>query len=205
MNKKNLVIFLTAIIFITIFFLIYKKIENKYQIRSQLIYDNIQKNNIEKISADKTINWSVYSSPIYRITFKHPVFWNYSVSDSGGVNDSGVSGDKGEMIFISSFLESEITMDDIVYDEINQRMQPYGAYPVIEKLQINGQEGRLIISESFTSKDDSYKSAALIIKYPKPIKISEVDKNYLLINFGGIDLDLIKEIIKTIDFYNLKI
>lgn len=196
MSKKNLVIFLAVIIFITILFLIIYKKEKKavYLTQNQPV-QNIQENNIE-VFADKIVNWSVYLSSIYKITFKYPAFWNRSI------NDLGVSGDKGEMIFISPFLGGGRIMDDVVYDEINQRMQPYDIDPVIEKLQIKDHEGRLIISKK------SNLLVGLIIKYPKPIRISEADKreyNYLLVSFSGIDLDLIREIIKTIDFYNLKI
>ncbi len=188
------------------FFVIYKKKEAQpiYNQVNQTIQENAVKS--KKFSVDETANWNTYSSSIYKITFKYPPSWGRVINDIGIVGDK-----KGERVSISPFLGDEMTIDDIVDSEVNQRMQPYGENPTIEKLKIEDQEGRLIISEAALESNSSfYPTAALIIKYPKPIKISRTNKNYidtnynyLVINFSGIKSDLVKKIIETIKFYNI--
>lgn len=149
----------------------------------------------------KEEKWKTYSSDIYKITFEYPSSWYRSI------NDLGVSGTKGEDIYIHMpFFEKKETIDRAAKILINWKQDPYGVDPEVEVLRIGDQEARLIIPMVISLPGEDLNLAGmtgLLVKYPKPIKIINKGNEafqYLIINFSGMNIDYVREIVKTIDF-----
>lgn len=117
------------------------------------------------------IHWSSYKSKLYRISFKYPSSWEKVAEDY-------YEGPTG--YFIVSAINSDLPLGKLCEEEAYQNLKPYGSEPSIMNVKVDNQEGCLIMpSKDQTKEMDN--QAALIVKYPKPIMINEIEYNYVII------------------------
>lgn len=115
--------------------------------------------------------WDDYKSELYKITFKYPSSWEK-------VEENYYEGATG--YFIVSVINSNLPIDEVCKEEAYQNLNPYGLEPNIRNIKIGNQEGCLIMPSKDQSKEMD-NQAALIVKYPKPININEIEYNHLII------------------------
>jgi hypothetical protein len=133
---------------------------------------------------DRT-GWNTYSNPSYAISLQHPANWQLA-------DDRGYVGEDG-FFSIGAIGNPEATIDDIAADEAGHVLQPYGSQPIIENLQIQSQEARLILPSADANTGGQ---AALIIRYPQPVELG--DTCQFLVLYA--DQDHIRTIAHTLRF-----
>lgn len=113
--------------------------------------------------------WVTYSSPVFAVSLEHPADWapvpGYGGPETGDIKYAGISG-----FFHVNAMDSE-SIDMVVAAEAYHKLQPYGSQPVIESLQVQGQEARLITPSDDQPVGMGYQ-AGLIVRYPQPVNIS---------------------------------
>lgn len=115
--------------------------------------------------------WSTYKSQLYRVSFNYPWEWVK-------VEEDYYEGPRG--FFIISAINSILPLTDVCQEEVHHDLKPYGSNPTVKELKIDGQEACIIIpSEDQPKEMDN--QAAIIAKYPKPIKIKDMEYNYVIV------------------------
>ena len=113
--------------------------------------------------------WVTYGNPVFAVSLEHPADWEpvpgYGSPETGEIKYAGTSG-----YFQINAMDTE-TIDMAAAAEAYHKLQPYGSNPVIENLQIQGQEARLISPSEDQPAGMEYQ-AGLIIRYPQPVNIS---------------------------------
>jgi LysM repeat protein len=115
--------------------------------------------------------WITYESKLYKVSFKYPSEWEEIIEDYY----EGPSG-----YFVVSAINSNLSLDEVCKEEAYQDLKPYGSNPIIKNIKVNDEEGCLIIPSSDQIREMD-NQAALIVKYPKPIKINDIEYNYAII------------------------
>ena len=81
----------------------------------------------------------------------------------------------------------------VTQEIIARNFENFGRNPTATKITAGGQEARLIMSQ----KGEGAVRAGLIVKYPKPVAIDNVDSYYFMVKFSRSDyLDKIRGTIK---------
>ena len=140
-------------------------------------------------------SFSTYANPILGVSFRYPSEWKpdttYGTIGTVAGRYQGKNGFFG--------IDAIATEDDInmIVDEItNHKLQPYGKQPTVFSMKVDRQEARVIVP----SKDQisAKKEVALIIRYPKPIRIQSQDYSYLVV---VTDPGHVKVLADTLEFY----
>lgn len=132
-----------------------------------------------------------YTSSTYGVTFSYPSNWQPTKNNEGRF--SGADG-----FFYVSGLSSPppSTLQDVCNDARNHRLKPYGNRPQVQRLQIQGRPACLILPSA--DQDPALeRMAALIVRYPKPIRINGAEGNYFVLNA---DKGHIRQITNTLRF-----
>ncbi|HEY8450299.1 MAG TPA: S-layer homology domain-containing protein [Bacillota bacterium] len=117
--------------------------------------------------------WPRYHSPALGIVVRHPPGWTPDARDSQRLAGS------------SGFLQVNAaacgpTLDDVVRNEVEHKLTPYGRGYRIETVTAAGREGRLILPGP--DQDLAMAGqAALVVPYPAPWRIGDTDYCYLVI------------------------
>lgn len=137
-------------------------------------------------------NKNLYTNKTYHISLKYNKAWKsnpkYFEKYEGKDGFFQISASTGE----------NLTIDEVAQSEVTNVLKPYGSNPKITKLNIQGQNARLIKP----SKDQSQlfnNQAELIVKYPKKIKVGEDFYTYFIL---WADKYHIEDISKTLKFIN---
>jgi hypothetical protein len=139
-------------------------------------------------------HWVAYSNSAFAISLEYPVNWQPVLGYSGAeTGETKFAGDNG---FFAIGAMDVSTIDDAVAIEAEHIQQPYGSQPIIESLQIQGQEARLILPSADQSEgmDDQ---AALIVRYPQPVNVLGVLYHYFVL---WADYPHIRTIAQTLQF-----
>jgi hypothetical protein len=72
------------------------------------------------------------------------------------------------------------SLDALVQNEINHPLHPYGTYPSVENLTVDGQSARLILP-SADQPAEMRKQAALLAQYPQPVSINGTAYNFFVL------------------------
>lgn len=125
-----------------------------------------RQNNFEPIVAR-------YQNYTYNVSLRYPPEWQAAVGAydryEGRDGFFGVSAGGG----------AGVSLADMVENEINHPLHPYGTTPTVLELKIDGQAGRLIMPSE--DQDPSmHGQAELVVRYPKPVTIGSVSYNYLV-------------------------
>jgi len=134
--------------------------------------------------------WSIYSNKKYNVLFHYPSTWRM-------VGEERYEG--GDGFFSISGISSSDDIDTVCINEASQNLNPYGENPKIQKLTIEDQDACLILP-SANQPEDMKEQAALIIKYPRPIIISDQEYNYFVL---WSDKDYIRPIGSTLRFLEI--
>ena len=116
-------------------------------------------------------HWANYESRLYKISFKYPSEWEK-------VQDDYYEGPNG--YFLISAINSPQPLDELYKEEAYHNLIPYGGNPDVTKLNFHNQDAYLIMPSKEQMRDMD-NQAALIAKYPKPIKIRDTEYNYVVI------------------------
>jgi hypothetical protein len=122
--------------------------------------------------------WASYTHPVFAISLEHPADWHpvsgYGEPEMGEIRFAGITG-----FFHVNAMEGT-NIDDITNREAGHHLQPYGSQPIIENLQVQGQEARLILPSADQAVGMDYQ-AALIVRYPQPVKIAGSTYGYFVL------------------------
>jgi Tol biopolymer transport system component len=138
-----------------------------------------------------TLGWNAYSSPVHAVSLNYPAHWQ-PVSGYGGpeTGDTRFAGEDG---FFHIVAMDAATIDDAAAAEAEHVLRPYGSRPIIENLQIQGQEARLILPSTDANMGGQ---AALIVRYPQPVELENICRFFVLYA----DQDHIRAIAQTLQF-----
>lgn len=138
--------------------------------------------------------WTTYSNSTFAVSLEYPVDWQpipgYGSAETGEIRYGGVNG-----FFHINAMDTE-TIDMAASSEANHKLQPYGANPTIESLQIQGQEARLILPSADQPIGMQYHSA-LIVRYPQPVNVLGTPCRFFIL---WADQPHIRTIAQTIQF-----
>ena len=140
--------------------------------------------------------WVEYSNPVFAVTLQHPADWQpepgYGSPETGEIKYAGING-----FFQINAMDTE-SIDMAAASEAGHILQPYGANPTIESLQIQGQEARLILPSNDQPAGMGYQ-AEMIIRYPHPVNISGTPCRFFIL---WADQAHIRALAETIRFMN---
>lgn len=141
---------------------------------------------------EQTGGWEAYSNQAYNISLRYPPSWKrdpgYDLPDS--YRYSGPDG------FFMLSASNANTIDEAAQFEANHKLRPYGSNPDVRKMQILGQDARLIMP-SDDQAPEMHNQAGLIVVSPKPIQIGGSSYKYLVL---WADKDHIQTIASTLRF-----
>ncbi|MBI4692350.1 MAG: hypothetical protein HY773_02880 [Candidatus Terrybacteria bacterium] len=139
-------------------------------------------------------NWKTYRSAKYKVELQHPSSWILKESYLNISGDLLVATLKGWYTDPAGKFKAN-TIDEMVSQEIIARnFENFGRNPSASKTTAAGQEARLIVSQ----KGEGAARAGLIVKYPKPVVVDNIDSYYFMIKFSR--SDYLTEIKNTIKF-----
>lgn len=140
--------------------------------------------------------WTTFSSPKFAISLEYPADWQpiegYDSAEPGDTRYGAING-----FFQVGAMDTD-SIDQASASEAEHVLQPYGSQPVIETLQIQGQDARLIIP-SDDQPDGMQHQAALIVQYPKAVDVLGTPCRYFVLYA---DLPHIRTIAETLVFTN---
>jgi hypothetical protein len=114
-----------------------------------------------------------------------------------GTVESGekLAGDDGFLI-LGAMGSPGDAIEDVAASEAEHRLQPYGARPIIESLEVAGQEARLILpSDDQPAGMD--RQALLLVRYPQPVMVLGSPVQFLALYA---DQDHIRALARTVRF-----
>ncbi|MGL4344545.1 MAG: hypothetical protein ACRCTE_05045 [Cellulosilyticaceae bacterium] len=118
--------------------------------------------------------YKTFSSDYYDVSFKYPADW---VKDPHYKERYGGESGYFELSEIETFGK---TLDEVVKQEVKGTFKPYGNNPTIEKVMLDGEEGRLIIPSGDQAACFD-KETALIVRNKKPVVLNGEKYDYLVI------------------------
>ena len=106
----------------------------------------------------------IYTSSLYKVTLTYPANWQEISEDHFAGRDG--------FFQVSALSATDNNMQDVCQGEAFHVLKPYGTAPRIIKSKIQKQEACYIFPSS-DQPPEMKKQAALIVKYPQPVKIGE--------------------------------
>jgi TolB protein len=123
-------------------------------------------------------HWTRMTFPNFGITLERPPQWEadpaYSDLEGGATRFAGITG------FVQVGAMSSGSLDEAVEAEAGHHLQPYGAQPIIETMEVDDQPARLIMPSDDQSADP-FRRAAVIARYPQPIELSGQAYEFLIL------------------------
>jgi TolB protein len=166
---------------------------------------------ITAIAACPDKNWQLYTDHVYRLTLCIPPGWERSMTVYK--NAPYFEGSDGHFQFDAAERDTPL---QTCKGSATHHLRPYGEYPKIQSLKINGQPACIV----WPSEDQrtvlgshALPEAQLVVKYPRPIKIvTLIDQPAPVKSIEGIygqliltgDEKHILEIAKTLKFQGPK-
>lgn len=115
--------------------------------------------------------WKTYSNDEFNVSFMYPSAWNKTDKDK-------YEGEDG--FFQLAAIDTRRPINNVSRHEAFNRKRDYGSNPKFIKLEVENQDAYLIYP-SFDQDQDMNNISALIVKYPKPIKLNQKAYNYLIL------------------------
>lgn len=141
-------------------------------------------------SIQENFKRKVYTNEEFQVSFKYPADWK--------PNPKYYNRYEGEEGFfqISATSGEGLSIDKVTEFDAYHKLKPFGSSPQIKKLEVQGQEARLILPSSDQPVENDNRTE-LIIKYPTPVKIKGSTYYYFTLSAHK---DYIERIAKTIKF-----
>ncbi|MFD1953087.1 hypothetical protein ACFSL6_02555 [Paenibacillus thailandensis] len=114
---------------------------------------------------------NIYTSFVYRVSFPYPANWR-------PVSDERYEGLEG--FFQISAISGGDRIADVCSSEAFHPLMPYGSSPRIIMTRLQNREACFIIP-SADQPAEMNKQAALIVRYPRPVRIGETLYNYFVL------------------------
>jgi len=172
------------------------KLAEKYKIKLSLFIKSNPHINPEALLIGQSVfipkQWNIYTSEAYKLELKYPVRWLR-------VNDSFYEGLDGFFKILA--INSSAALEDICETEAFHKLKPYGSHPEILRITVLDQPACLIIPSSDQPKEMNGQ-AAMVLLYPAPISVNNVEYNHLLLWADNLH---IKEIIESLVLTNLNV
>lgn len=158
----------------------------------------VQPNSTQAILAQQTTaqsrsNWKSYSSSTYRINLRYPKNWN-KVTTDGSSRIDGYEGSNG--FFKVSAMGGTDSLQAACQSTAKHRLNPYGSKPKVQNLQVQRQPACLILP-SADQLPDLKDMAALIVRYPQPVRINDHSYRFFVL---WADKDYIRDMATTLRF-----
>ncbi len=118
-------------------------------------------------TADVAPGWATYRSERFRVSFRYPPSWQFDAVHGG----ESYRGEDGYFI-LDAIGSGGAAIDAVAANQVSHHLLPFGTNPVIEELEVGGQEARLILPAADASMGDQ---ALLIVRYPQPVTIQGTD------------------------------
>lgn len=135
-------------------------------------------------------SWKKYTSQVFRVSLQYPPGWQQIPG-----YEEKYGGEEG--FFALSAIDGEgLTIDEVYQLESEHHLKPYGSQPDIERLQVQGQEARLIWPSEDQAKNMKGQTA-LIVQYPQPVEISGHVYRYFVL---WADKDHMRQFTETLYF-----
>lgn len=133
-----------------------------------------------------------YSNSTYGVTFSYPSNWQPTKND-----EERFRGADGSFLVSALSSPPPSTIQDVCNDQaLNHKLKPYGRRPQVQRLQIQGRAACLILPSADQDRAME-RMAALIVRYPKPIRIKGTDYNHFILYA---DKEHIRQIANTVRF-----
>jgi TolB protein len=134
--------------------------------------------------------WQTYSNPVFGISFEYPANWQRSPGDVERYG--GVSG----FFEIELISKETMTIDEVVATVLWDRIKAWADPGRTERLQIQGQEARLFVSEG-QAPEYVEGEAWLLVQLPRPVQTAGQKYNFLEL---WADRDHVGDIVRTLRF-----
>jgi hypothetical protein len=129
-----------------------------------------------------------YTSSTYRVTLSYPSNWQPTKGYEE--RSSGADG------FFQVSAARSSTLQDACNSTVQHKLKPYGSRPQVQGLQIQGRPACLILPSADQDRAME-RMATLIVRYPKPIRLTGTDYNHFILNA---DKGHIREMANTLRF-----
>lgn len=116
--------------------------------------------------AQARAGWQMYRSSTYRISLRYPKNWQKATESSA----SGIDGYEGSNGFFKVSAMEAQSLQAACQSEAKHRLQPFGSKPQVRQLRVQNQPACLILPSS-DQLPDTRGMAALIVRYPQPVRI----------------------------------
>lgn len=134
--------------------------------------------------------WQTYTNDAYHITLKYPAAWQKDPR-----YDERYGGSDG-FFAINAVSGEGRTTDDVAASEAHHKLKPYGSNPEVQKMQVDGREGRLIWPAA-DQPPEMQGQAAVVVESPSPIQVGGVTYQYLILTA---DRQHIEDIARSLRF-----
>lgn len=115
-----------------------------------------------------------YSNYTYAVSLRYPPEWQ-PVTTNGFDRYEGRDG----FFSVSAGGGETTSLADMVENETNHPLKPYGTTPTVLELKIDGEDARLIMP-SLDQEAAMHGQAVLLVRYPQPIIIGGEKYRYLV-------------------------
>ena len=109
----------------------------------------------------------LYSNPFFLVTLEYPDHWQH---EEGEPQSGDRYGGSDGFFLVGAMDAGDRPLDDVASSEAGHILRPYGSEPKIERLEVAGQEARLILPSADQSMGP-LGQAMLIVRYPVPVEI----------------------------------
>ena len=144
----------------------------------------------------KRASEQLYQNDALHLSLRYPSGWQF-------VDGDRVSGEKfagADGYFRTGAMSGGgMTLEEVAQSEAQHVLKPFGSNPVVETLQVHGQEARLILPSTDQPKTAVNEPAwgELLVRYPRPVLV-----NHSLVEFFVLygDVNHIRDLATTITF-----
>jgi hypothetical protein len=132
---------------------------------------------LQSSPTDPLYAWKQYKNPYFKVSLLYPPDWEHQ---DGEPAYGDRFGNQQGFFTITAMGGPGLTLDQAARSEAQHKLQPYGPNPLIETLEIHGQEARLIIP-GVDESDNMRWQAGLIVRYPTPLWLNGNEYPYLVL------------------------
>lgn len=142
-------------------------------------------------TTDDATTWQTYASQTYHVTLQYPAHWQPVEG-----YEERYGGPDGFFQVSAGFSRGLVKMDEACDQLVYHKLKPYGSFPQVKRLRVEGQEACLILP-SDDQPQGMANEAALVVRYPRPVGIRGELYSYFIL---AADVGHIRHIAETVSF-----